>query len=228
MNKEYKYLYQYKKRLVDSQHGEDGMIDTILSTIPDLSKESVELGALDGITGSNTNFLIKRGYKSILIECDDIKYKKLVDNMKNYENAICIKRRISLELEENLNEILKEQSVSEEFDVFSLDIDGNDYHIWKDFKFNPKIVIIECTLPLKDQDYIMPYHKDGILGLPEGTEVGTGTKAYYKLGLEKGYDLIGMTRPNMIFIKHKYNTCWKKIDVDTWYYYNYNILGHHE
>ena len=44
---------------------------------------------------------------------------------------------------ENINELFQKYNVPNNVDLLVIDIDGNDYHIWKEIKIKPKIVMIE-------------------------------------------------------------------------------------
>ena len=203
-------LMNYKNRLDKSQHGEDGMIVALLKSLNINKGHSVELGANDGIHGSNTLYLIKRGWLSLYIESDDDLYKKCEENMKQYPNVTCINSSIGVneDKKSNLNIILAEHNIPIDFDVFSLDTDGNDYWIWKDFEFKPKIAVIEYNGERYDQHTVMPYTKGYIdqdkMEDPKH-ELGCGAYNLIDLSREKGYILIGSTRPNLIFIRKDLN-----------------------
>jgi hypothetical protein len=43
-----------------------------------------------------------------------------------------------------LDNILSQTSLPKNFDLLSIDIDGNDFHVWKSVEyFKPKLVIID-------------------------------------------------------------------------------------
>jgi hypothetical protein len=87
--------------------------------------------------------------------------------------------------------------------LLSLDIDGIDYWIWKDLKYQPKVVVVEYNSNWKDSITIT-YDRNHSWN---GTQYfGASASALHKLGESKGYDLIGCTKPyNLIFIKKEFN-----------------------
>lgn len=60
-----------------SQYGEEAIINKYFKGLK--SGMVVDVGAADGITGSNSKFLIDRGWNAILIEPNPHNYKKLID-----------------------------------------------------------------------------------------------------------------------------------------------------
>jgi mRNA-degrading endonuclease HigB of HigAB toxin-antitoxin module len=139
-------MFQQFKKNIYSQDGEDGIIEEILSRfkLDELDKTCVEFGASDGITISNTYNLIKnKNYKALLIEPDRIKFNKLKKNIPN-NNIIKINEFVEYEGPNKLDNILTRFNFKINFDFLSIDIDGNDYHIFDSLvKFQPKIICIE-------------------------------------------------------------------------------------
>jgi len=73
----------------------------------------------------------------------------------------------------------------------SIDVDGNDYAIWKAYTGKSKVVIIEINSGLpKDKDFFAP-------------ENGANYSIMLKLAKSKGYELLAHTG-NMIFVQKKY------------------------
>ena len=144
------------KQNIHSQFGEDGVIleilrriDTAISSFT-LDRWCVEFGAWDGISGSNPYNLIRNfGYRGVLIEPEDAKFKGLVSNLadsKHYK----IKEYVGLEFTNKLDSILHRTEIPYNFDFLSIDIDGMDFYIWKSLEnYRPKIVCIEFnpTIP---------------------------------------------------------------------------------
>lgn len=181
-----------------AQNGEDEIIRSILSTIGDDQKWCVEFGAWDGIAGSNSyHFIAKEGYKSVLIEGDENKYKDLIVNMKDYD-ATCICRYVSFEGENTLDNILGQTDIPKHFSFLSIDIDGNDYYIWESLKeYRPKAVVIEFNPSISNEvEFVQP--KDMALNQ------GCSPLSLVKLGKEKGYELVATTLNNCFFVDKAY------------------------
>ena len=105
----------------------------------------------------------------------------------------------------NSNNILtKEQYFPQkEFDFLSIDIDGQDFHVWNnlDVKYNPRVVSIEINYhisPLKDK--VMPLNDNWIW---KGNEMsGASVLAVKKLGNKKNYSLVATCMSDAIFVRN--------------------------
>ena len=91
----------------------------------------------------------------------------------------------------NINFLLAKYSVPREFDLLSIDIDSNDYYVWKALEgYSPRIVVIEynASFPPTESKTIK-YDPNFVW---DGTNYyGASLLALKKLGQSKGYILIG-------------------------------------
>ena len=203
-------LLDMKEKNVFSQCGEDGVIEFILEKLDSeqklqKTKWCVEFGAWDGIHFSNTCNLIKnKEFNAVLIEADKLKCKKLQVNFPS-EKVIKLNKFVQFEGEDILDNILSKTDIPLDFELLSIDIDGNDYHVFDSIEiYSPKIVVIEYNHTIPDElSYIQP--KDN------KKNIGSSRKAIYDLGISKGYFLAHCTDLNLIFIKKEYNNLFKKI-----------------
>ena len=138
-----KYLLDYRKDQF-SQNGEDGVIEFILSKLPDKNGWCVEFGAWDGKYLSNTyNLIANHKYRAVLIEGDAEKYEVLKQNMKGFTGCVCKHVYVAIDGRNKLDDILKETPLPKHFDLLSIDIDGDDYHVWNSLKnYDPSVVLI--------------------------------------------------------------------------------------
>lgn len=164
-----------------SQNGEDGIIHAIFAKIGTTNKYFVEFGVEDGIE-SNARYLWKyKGWKGLMMD-------------GSHENAT-----INLQQEfitaENIEELFAKHNVPKEFDLLSIDIDGNDYWVWKAIThYHPRVVILEYNAHIPStESKTIPYKADFAW---DGTDYyGASLLALSTLGKQKGYTLIG-TDPN--------------------------------
>jgi len=186
-----------------SQKGEDGVIKKIFETLGIEKGHAVELGAWDGIKYSNVYNLIRKGWSATLIEGDAKKYKILCKNMREYPLVTPVLKMVSLRCDNNLSDILESFNVSGDFDILSLDLDGCDYWIWRDLRFNPKLVVVEynsnweksVTVPYREK-----HHWDGT------QYYGASATAFVKLAKSRGYDWVAHTPyANLFFLKTELN-----------------------
>lgn len=149
----------FEKR-VFSQHGEDGVIEHIFSKIGTTDKICVEFG-IDGIRLSNTlNLVINHGFSALWV--DSRGYCVVSTKRECTELGISSRVRVIEKnlLIDNINDFFLENKVEGKIDFLSIDIDGNDYHIWKVLEtIKPRLVIIECNNQLPDQSITVIYPK---------------------------------------------------------------------
>ncbi|OGU60065.1 MAG: hypothetical protein A2X64_07675 [Ignavibacteria bacterium GWF2_33_9] len=192
------WLLDYAENIV-SHDGEDGIIRKIFEIIPDIDKWCVEFGAYDGKFLSNTyNLIENQEYSAVLIESDQTRFNILIDSYKNNGRVIPLNKMVGFAQDNNLDSILKNTPIPENFDFLSIDIDGNDYHVWDAVKnYKPKVVCIEYnpTIP-NEVEFIQP--KD--MNVSQGNSILSLTK----LGESKGYKLIAITGCNALYVDEKY------------------------
>ena len=200
MNREFLSAYWEN---VNSQNGEDGIIKEILNRLNITSGYVCEFGAWDGVYLSNTFELIKRGFKSVLIEGDEGRFNDLLKLSKDYPSItpICAYVDHVPGSENSLDNLLKKTDIPVDFDVLSIDIDSFDYQVWDSLKnYKPKIVIIEIN------SHVDIFASDHIH--TPGKFQGTGFHPMMALAVEKGYKMVVYTG-NLIFVReelyHKIN-----------------------
>jgi hypothetical protein len=184
---------------INSQEGEDGIIEKALEVIKDNDHWCVEFGAWDGIYLSNTyNLIAKKSYSAVLIEGDQKRHKDLQKNFQSNKKVNPINAFVGFEENNNLDSLLRTTDIPVDFDVLSIDIDGNDYHVWAAVKhYRPKIVVIEYnpTIP-NPVDFVQPRN----MRITQGSSI----LSLDKLAKQKGYELVAATRLNAVFVDSKY------------------------
>jgi hypothetical protein len=170
-------LSNYEKQHY-SQQGEDGVIQKILEVIGDDSKYYVEFGAMDGHYLSNTKYL--RDY------CN---WKGLLLDSGHEDPSINLHR--AHVTASNINELFAQYEVPYNLDVLSIDIDSNDFYVWKaiDNKYRPRLVVIEYNAShLPNEDKVVMHNPNHYW---DGTNYyGASILAMYHLGRSKGYSLV--------------------------------------
>ena len=187
-------ILEYRKKIT-SQDGEDGVLLEIFKRLEVEKGVCVEFGAWDGKHLSNTwNLWNNEGWRSVLIEGDEKKFIDLKNEYGEHENLTLVCKYVEIEGDASLDAILLETDIPKDFDLLSIDIDGDDYHVWKHFnEFRPKVVIIEHN------PSIPPSME--LVDTPNSREFGASALSMLKLAQEKKYVLVACTRTNMIFIK---------------------------
>ena len=193
-----KELTNFKKNIY-SQSGDDGILEEIINRLGNKSdKVCCEFGASDGIHLSNTYNLIKnKDFKGILIESLKFDYLKMCKNIPD-KKIIKLNLLVSDEGEHSLENILEKHEIKHDFDLLSIDIDGNDYYIFKSLeKYKPKIIVIEYnpTIP-NDFEFVQEKNKN--------IHQGASILSIFNLAKKKNYKLAAITDANAIFINKNY------------------------
>lgn len=164
------------EKKVFSQNGEDGVLEKIFQEVGTTSKYFVEFGTGDG-SECNTRYLREvKNWKGLLLD-----YK--------YENQL-INLHQCLITAENICEIFEKHQVPNEFDLLSVDIDGNDFYVLKAIleKYRPRVIIAEYNSWFEIQDKIVPYHP---YFKSDATNYwGVSITALYNLASKKGFSLV--------------------------------------
>lgn len=132
----------------------------------DAARTAVDIGAGDGVRGSNTYALFREGWRGVGFEGSNRKVCKLAGAYKHYPRvsaANCVVTPL------NVVPLLRAYNIEREFGVLSLDIDSYDYWVLDAVlaEFRPRLVITEINEkippPVKfvvnyDPDFQMTHH----------------------------------------------------------------------
>lgn len=107
---------------------------------------------------------------------------------------------------ENVEALFDRYAVPRDFDLLSIDIDGNDYWVWKAIeRYRPRVVIVEYNVffPAETAKTIAYDPMHGWDKERFGTYHGASLAAFHKLGEQKGYALAWTEPycPNAIFVR---------------------------
>jgi len=181
---------------VYSQFGEDGVLEALFESIGATNHWCVEFGAWDGVHLSNTCNLIRHGgWSGVQIEASQSKFSRLQANFSGNTNVRQICATIGFEGGVNsLDDALASTDCPRDFDLLSIDVDGNDWHVWNSVEaYRPRAVIIEYN-PSIPNDVIFIQDRD--MEINEGSSLA----ALIRLGKTKGYELAACTQCNAVFV----------------------------
>lgn len=126
-----------------SQNGEDGILDVLRKKLLSSNRYFIEIGAADGIENNTGWLLVAEKYNGMLIEGSAHLVERARRTVVGYSiGAECHNMFVTKESVRDM----KAMAIHHDPDVFSLDIDGNDYHIAQailDGGFRPKIFVVE-------------------------------------------------------------------------------------
>lgn len=173
-----------------SQNGEDGVITETIARIGMKQGICCEFGSHDGTYCSNTANLIVNGWRGKMIEGDEMLFNQLINNRILPEDLDCENAFVT---PENVNRLVPKGT-----NVLSIDIDGNDYEVWRAYKAKPAIVIIEIN---------SSFHPDE---RHFSKELGCSYTQMVELGEMKGYFLLCHTG-NLIFVDDFYRKYFPEV-----------------
>ena len=184
-----------------SQYGESKILLEIFESIGTENKYVVEFGASDGFWLSNARMFIELGWDSLLM-----------DGIAEPKNGV--KREFITS--ENINELFSRYSVPKIFDLLSIDIDGNDYWVWKNIEYSPNVVIIEYNSNFNvNEKYVLRYDPKHDFH-ESGGYYSASIKSLVELSKEKGYFLHKeVSYTNLIFVKDKFKDVLTELDYRT-------------
>ena len=191
-----------------SQWGEDGIINWLISKLPSIPKKFIEFG-VENYQESNTRLLLYlNNWEGLVIDSsnDHIKDIKAQDISWRYQlNAVSA--HIT---KENINSLLKKNKMTSDIGLLSIDIDGNDYYVWRSIDIiKPVIVVVEYNAVLGDIHSItVPYNPDFFRTKAHYSNLyfGVSLRALIDLGKDKGYTFIGTNTSgvNAFFIRNDF------------------------
>jgi hypothetical protein len=172
-----------------SQNGEDGVIERLFAILGVTNRFYVELGTGPGVE-CNTRLLRERGWNGVMLDRD-------------FANpALGLHRE--LVTAENVNALFEKYAVPESFDLLSIDIDGNDYWVWKALspRYQPRVVVIEFNAGVPaDVPVVMPY--EPAFRWSGEANCGQSLGALQKVSASKGYALVYATAPNAYLVRRE-------------------------
>ncbi|THU42049.1 hypothetical protein FAM09_05335 [Niastella caeni] len=206
---------------VFSQWGDDGIIQYLINKIDIPNKTFIEFG-VENYTEANTRFLlINNNWTGLIIDGDpeNIQYAK-----RDVISWACeLYAEQAFITAENINSLLKKPEFDAEVGILSVDIDGNDYWVWKAIDcINPIIVIVEYNSVFgRNTSWTVPYDPSFVRSEKHSSLLyyGASLKALYTLGKEKGYSFIGCNSKgnNAYFIRNDKLGQFKPLTADEGY-----------
>jgi hypothetical protein len=136
--------FQSWRRDVYSQCGEDGVIEKLMSLVDCRAGYFVEFGAWDGRHLSNAAKLADEGWRGCFIEGEADRFLQLKQSYAANQKIACINAFVQTQGAASLDALLEAVAAPEVVDVLSIDIDGNDYHVWRGFnRRTANLVVVE-------------------------------------------------------------------------------------
>lgn len=179
---------------VYSQWGEDGVLQYLIDQIPNPIGKFVEFGVEDYME-ANTRFLLSNNnWAGLVIDGSASNIEQIRSSPIYWRRGLTAVQ--AFVTAENIDQLLAEHGFSGEIDVLSIDIDGNDYWVWKAISTcSPRIVVIEYNWRFGAHRAVtIPYDPAFVRSQahPSCVYFGASLAALGRLGLSKGYALVGV------------------------------------
>ena len=192
-----------------SQNGEDGILQVLRKQLKIKNRYFIEIGVSDGIENNSAWLVVAENYNGIMIEGNSKLAERADRSMSGY--SIGCECRNLFVTRDNLDE-LKSLAFHSDPDVFSLDIDGNDYYIASavlDGGFRPKIFVVEFNSVFgPDLSVTVEYRDDFDFSAAHSTQLyyGVSISGWRSFFESKGYRFITVDQNgvNAFFVDPQY------------------------
>jgi hypothetical protein len=191
------------------QNGESDILKYIFNNIGLTNKFLVDIGAWDGTHLSNTKAFMDTGWNGLLVDAKDFPGV--------FHSFVTV---------ENITEILTSNNVPKEFDLLSLDIDGNDYWILKKIlqDYRPRVIVSEYNSehPLSESKTI---EYDPKFAFDATDYYGYTYGAGLKLAKEFGYTVVyQISDTNLFYLRNDIVNEEPEFDVKQFRHWNKESL----
>lgn len=179
-----------------SQNGEDGIIEVLRGQLLSSDGSFLEIGCADGVQNNSTWLALVERFDGVMVEGDP----RLAGIMERVLSEHCVGTRFLQRFvtRDNVGELIGLLPAKDP-DVFSLDIDGNDFHMARALLqggLRPKIVVVEFNSAFgPEQTVTVPYREDFTLAVhPSRLYYGVSLAAWRSLFQSEGYRFVTVER----------------------------------
>jgi hypothetical protein len=200
-NADPKRLLRYGAK-VFSQNEEDGMIQEVFRRIGTGQRTFIEFGVETGVQ-CNTVKLLLDGWRGLWLEGSATDVAEIRRSLARYLSNGGLTVNEAMVTAENVNDLFRQAGFSGEIDLLSVDIDFNDYWVWKAIEVvKPRLVVIEYNATLRPpMSLTVPYQPT--MQWDGSNYFGASLEALVKLGHAKGYRVVGcnFSGTNAFFVR---------------------------
>lgn len=202
---------------VFSQWGDDGIIQFLINKLGITEKKFIEFG-IENYRESNTRFLLMNNNWDGLVFDGSQKNIQIVQRDNIYWRYN-LKAECAFITAENINSLLEKNNFDGRVGLLHIDIDGNDYWVWKAINnSDADIVIMEYNALFGDERAIsIPYNPNFSVSDAHYSRVyfGASLAALHQLAGEKGYYFIGCNSAgnNAYFLHSRHSGKLKSLSV---------------
>lgn len=178
---------------VFSQFGDDGIIQWLVNNLDIPNRTFIEFGVQD-YRESNTRFLMMNdNWSGFVMDGSEQNVSRIVNSEYYWKHELFAKYAFIDRA--NINSLIASCSFDKDVGILHIDLDGNDYWIWKEISvISPIVVILEYNSVFGiDRAITVPYDKDFMRTKSHYSNLyfGASLRALHALSTEKGYSFIG-------------------------------------
>jgi len=178
---------------VFSQFGDDGIIQYLINLVKPLPDSFIEIGVED-YSEANTRFLLmNNNWQGLLMDASAAGLARLRVDPLFWRHALRAERVFVTR--ENINEVITRSGFKGEIGLLSIDLDGNDYWVWKAINcVQPVIAIVEYNSVFgPDRAITVPYDPEFVRRQAHYSNLyfGASISGLQRLGQRLGYALVG-------------------------------------
>jgi hypothetical protein len=176
-----------------SQNGEDGILRRIFDAIGYESRRFVEFG-FHATQNNSIRLVLQENFSGLFIDGNPenaARFTRLAGRM-SLQGVLAIAEFLD---RDNLDRTIVRNGGGGTADFLSIDVDGNDYWLWKSLtSVKARVICIEYNAGFGDSHSLTVAYDDAFERYamhPSGFYYGASLAALEKLGREKGYRLVG-------------------------------------
>ena len=178
---------------VFSQFGDDGIIQWLVNNLEFQNKTFVEFG-VENYRESNTRFLMmNNNWSGLVMDGSESNVAQIVNSEYFWKHDLSAKA-VFID-RDNINSLLSSSGLNKEVGILHIDLDGNDYWIWKEIDaISPVVVVLEYnSLFGIDRPITVPYDKAFHRTSAHYSNLywGSSLCALHQLSESKGYCFVG-------------------------------------
>lgn len=201
-------MIRWNEAKVYSQNGEDGILAQIFGIVGVTNRVAVEFGVGDG-EENNSRLLGNLGWHLYWFDCGTLSIKP--PNCCFHQGILTV---------DNIVKCFESLQVPKEFDLLSIDVDGNDYHLREAIsEYSPRVCVMEYNGCFGAGDeYIMPRNDQYQWKLWD-RKFGASLRSLTTQADKLGYDLVYCEQRgvNAFFIRKDINLFFPALSTyDAW------------
>ncbi len=206
-NKKIKSLHEAEFK-VFSQWGDDGIIQYLVNYLDIDIKTFVEFGVADYLEANTRFLLINDNWTGLVIDGSEMNVAKIKKDEIYWKHDLIAKSAFITS--DNINQLIEEEGIKGQIGLLHIDIDGNDYWVWKALEVvHPIIMIVEYNSIFGYERAItISYKPDFVWTKAHYSNLyfGASILALCDLAEEKGYSFIGSNSAgnNAYFVKNEF------------------------